>query len=61
MTFEQQIMKLCEEAVACKSEQRAIELAREMQALMHSRIEELRVHLITLPPLGPTNIGEKSA
>jgi hypothetical protein len=60
MTFEEQIKKLCEEVVACESEKKAIELAREMRGFMHKRIEELREHLITLPPLGPTNIGERS-
>ena len=53
-------MKLCKEAIACESEKRAVELAREMQALMHKRVENLRQNLITLPPLGPTNMGEHS-
>ncbi len=61
MTFEQQITKLCSEAIACKSEEEAVELVREIQTLMHKRIEELRGNLITLPPLGPTNVGDKIA
>jgi hypothetical protein len=61
MTFEQQINCLCEKAVACKSEEEAVEIARQMQALMHNRIEELRSNLITLPPVGPINIRKQSA
>jgi hypothetical protein len=52
MTFEQQIMKLCEEVIACHSEREAIELTRRMQLLMHARIEELRNNLSNLPLLG---------
>jgi len=48
MTFEEHILKLCKEAVTCKSEAEAIELALQTQALMHERIEELRGNLITL-------------
>lgn len=61
MNFDEQIVKLCEELIACKSEARAVELARLMQELMHARIEELRSNLITLPPLGPTRIDKEVA
>lgn len=53
MTFEDQINKLAEEAIACTCEEQAIELIRRMQALMHDRIEALRENLITVPPVGP--------
>ncbi len=59
--FEEQISALCQEVIACKSEEQAIELARRIQSLMHARIEELRGNLITLPPIGPTGIDKQSA
>ena len=53
MTFEDQINKLADEAIACTSEGQAVELVRRMQALMHERIEGLRENLITVPRVGP--------
>ena len=61
MTFEQQINRLSQQDVACKSEEEAVDIARQMQELMHNRIEELRSNLITLPPVGPINIRKQSA
>jgi hypothetical protein len=61
MTFEQRMGKLCKDAVASESEQEAVEILRQMQELMHNRIEELRGNLITLPPVGPTTIRKQSA
>lgn len=61
MNFEEQIAQLCEEAIACKSEEQAVELVRRLQALMHTRIEQLRGNLINLPPIGPTSIEKQSA
>ena len=61
VNFEEQIIALCEEVITCKSEEQAIELVRRMQSLMHTRIEELRGKLITLPPIGPTGIDKQSA
>lgn len=49
MEFEQEIMRLCEEAVACKSEAGAAELARQVQCLIHGRIEQLRGNLADPP------------
>jgi hypothetical protein len=56
MTFEQQILKLSEEAVTCGSDEEAIQLTQRLQVLMHSRVEEVRGNLITLQPIGPTGI-----
>lgn len=53
MTFEDQIIRLAEEAIACTSEEQSVELVRRMKALMHERIEALRDNLITVPPVGP--------
>ncbi len=53
MTFEDQINKLAEEAIACTSEEHAVELIRRMHALMHERLEVLRESLVTVPPVGP--------
>lgn len=61
MNFEEQINQLCTEAIACKSEEKAVELARRMQSLVHARIEELRSNLVTLPPVGPTGLEKQSA
>jgi hypothetical protein len=61
VNFEEQIIQLCEEVIACKSEEQAIELTRRIRSLMHTRIEELRGKLITLPPIGPTGIDKQSA
>lgn len=49
MEFEQEIIRLCEEAVACKSEAGAAELARQVQYLIHGRIEQLRENLADPP------------
>ena len=49
MEFEQEIIRLCEEAVACKSEAGAAELARQVQCLIHGRIEQLRGNLAEPP------------
>lgn len=49
MNFDQEIIRLCEEAVACKSEAGAAELARQAQVMMHARIEELRGNLAAPP------------
>ena len=49
MNFEQEIRRLCEEAVSCKSEAGAAELAKQAQVLIHARIEQLRGNL-TPPP-----------
>lgn len=49
MEFEQEIIRLCEEAVACKSEAGATELARQVQCLIHGRIEQLRGNLADPP------------
>ena len=58
MTFEQQIHKLCEEAIACRCEDDAIAVTRRIQMLMHARIEELRGNLSNLPLLGDTALAE---
>lgn len=50
MNFDQEIKRLCEEAVACTSEAGAAELARQAQSLMHARIEELRGNLTAPSP-----------
>lgn len=49
--FHTRILELCEELLACESEQRQVELAREMRTLVHERVEQIRGHLIILPML----------
>lgn len=61
VNFEEQITQLCQELIACKSEVKAVELARLVQSLMHTRIEDLRSNLVTLPPTGPTGIDKQTA
>jgi hypothetical protein len=52
MNFEERIKTLCEEAIACKCEEDAVAVARQIQLLMHSRIEELRANINHLQLLG---------
>lgn len=54
MNFEQEIRRLCEEAVSCTSEAGAAELAKQAQVLIHARIEQLRGNL-TPPPSSREN------
>ena len=42
MYFEEQIRELCQRVVACESDEEAAELSRQMTALLHGKIEELR-------------------
>jgi hypothetical protein len=58
MTFEQQIHELCQEAIACQSEEDAVSVAKRIQVLMHARIEELRSNISSLPLLGDTALAE---
>ena len=61
MTFEEQVRKMCEDAVACESEHEAIEIIRKLRAMVHSRIENTRSNLITLPPIGLAGIEKPGA
>lgn len=49
MTFEERVRDLCERVARSTSETEAIELARQLQILMHDRVEELRGKLLTMP------------
>ena len=42
MNFEEQIREVCQRFVACESDEEAAELSRQMKALLHGKIEELR-------------------
>jgi hypothetical protein len=48
MTFEERVRDLCERVARSTSETEAIELARQLQILMHDRVEELRGKLLTM-------------
>ena len=61
MTFEEQLSQLALSAVDCKSEQEAVEIARQIRELLHARIEELRSNLMTIPTVGPIAIRKESA
>jgi hypothetical protein len=61
MTFEERIRQLCEQLAASASEAEAIELSRELQSLIHDRIEGLRGKLLTMPSIGLTSKELKSA
>ena len=43
--FEERIRKLCEQVTASSSDTEAVDLARQLQSLMHERVEELRRNL----------------
>jgi hypothetical protein len=53
MTFEERVRHLCNQVATSGSETEAIQLARQLQSLMHERVEELRGNLLTMPLLGP--------
>jgi hypothetical protein len=61
MTFEERVRALCERAASSDSETEAIELARQVQSLMHQRVEELRGNLLVMPLLGSTSRDAKLA
>jgi hypothetical protein len=61
MTFEERVRELCKQVAACNSEIEAIGLARQLQSLVHERIEGLRGNLLTMPLLGPTSKDLKRA
>jgi hypothetical protein len=42
MTFEERIRELCGRVIASGSETEAVQLARQLQSLMHERVEELQ-------------------
>ena len=45
LRFEERIRQLCKQVVACKTEAEAEELAQQLKALLHDRIEQLRGNL----------------
>jgi hypothetical protein len=53
MTFEERVRELCKQVATCNSEIEAIGLVRQLQSLMHERVQELRGNLLTMPSLGP--------
>jgi hypothetical protein len=57
--FEKRVRELCQQITDCKSERKAIELNRQLQALIHDRIEELRSNLIVFPVFMPDLRKEK--
>ena len=61
MTFEERVLHLCEQVAASRSEAEAIELARELQSLIHERIEGLRGKLLTMPSIAVASEDLKRA
>ena len=61
MTFEERVRLLCDRVATSDSESEAIELARQLQSLMHERVEELRGNLLTMPLFGPDSKDVKCA
>jgi hypothetical protein len=58
MDFEEQIRELCQRVVACESEEEAAELSRQMKALLHGKIEELRGDWSRLSQRTPASVVE---
>jgi hypothetical protein len=58
MNFEEQIRELCQRVVACESEEEAAELSRQMRALLHRKIEELRGDWSRLSQRTPASVVE---
>jgi len=48
-SFERRIKELCNRLVTCESEAEAIELSRELQKLIHERIEAIRSEFVASP------------
>jgi hypothetical protein len=48
MTFEEEIRRLCREAISCTSDEEATAIARRIQALIHERMDEFRGNLKAL-------------
>ena len=51
MPFEQRVRELCDRLIACNTESEAIHITRELRALMHEHIEELRVNVVAFQVL----------
>jgi hypothetical protein len=49
--FESRIRELSEQLANCKDDTRALELAQELQRLLHERVEQLRTEASSLPLL----------
>jgi hypothetical protein len=61
MTFEERVRELCGRVATCNSEIEAVKLARQLQSLVHERVEEPRGNLLTMPSLGPPSKDVKRA
>jgi hypothetical protein len=42
MYLDQQIKEVCQQVISCESDEKAVELLRRLQGLLHQKIEELR-------------------
>ena len=49
--FEVRIKELCQQIVNRQSEPEAVELSRQLQILMHKRVEDLRENVLAVPVL----------
>jgi hypothetical protein len=48
-SFAERVQQLCKDVIACDTEAEAMERTRQLQMLMHERIELLRGNLAHLP------------
>ena len=48
-SFEERVQDLCKQVTACETDTEAVELVRQLQLVLHERIEHLRGNLRTLP------------
>jgi len=56
MSFERKIRNLCEQIIACNDETEAVVLIRQLQIILHERIEQVRGKLIVLPESDGDNL-----
>jgi hypothetical protein len=42
MYLDQQIKEVCQQVISCESDEKAVELLRRLQGLLHQKVEELR-------------------
>lgn len=61
MDFQKPIQELCQEIIACQSEEEAVKLTRRLKILLHDRIEELRGTVPLLPETTSTTQTDDSA
>jgi len=56
MSIEERVRSLSEAIIASEDEVQVLELTRELQAVIHEHIEQLRAKLLEIPAVIPSKI-----